>query len=105
MSTPSTALALPAELTIFTAAETRDALLGAAADAARSGAALHVDAADVIDVDGAGVQLLVSLSRLCERDERPWHLHSPSDALVHACTVLGLTKWLERHAVITEETR
>jgi anti-anti-sigma regulatory factor len=95
---------LPAELTIFTAAETREALLAAVADAARADAPLQVDAAEVVDVDGAGVQLLVSLSRLCERDQRAWRLGAPSDALQRACGVLGLSDWLERHAAIAEET-
>ena len=95
---------LPAELTIFTAAETREALLAAVADTARADALLQVDAAEVVDVDGAGVQLLVSLSRLCERDQRGWRLRSPSEPLQRACVVLGLSDWLERHAAIAEET-
>ncbi len=89
---------LPAELTIFTVAETRDALLAALARAADADAPLAVDAAAVIDVDGAGVQLLVALSRLCQRDERAWQLQAPGDALVTACDTLGLKDWLARHA-------
>ncbi|RZS52937.1 STAS domain-containing protein [Sphaerotilus mobilis] len=108
-STPH--FALPAELTIFTATETRDALLAALAGATDADAPLVVDAAAVIDVDGAGVQLLVALSRLCERDERSWRLQAPGDALVAACHTLGLSAWLDRHAVdeaaaaILEDTR
>jgi anti-anti-sigma regulatory factor len=89
---------LPAELTVFTAAETRDALLATLARATDADAPLSVDAAAVIDVDGAGVQLLVSLSRLCERDGRAWQLDAPSEALVAACRTLGLSVWLSRHA-------
>ncbi|MGY0196241.1 STAS domain-containing protein [Leptothrix sp. BB-4] len=115
MNSAATNVVLPAELTIFTATETRDALLAALAAITDADTTLQVDAAEVVDVDGAGVQLLVSLSRLCERDERAWRLQSPTDALVRACQVLGLTTWLERHAatatntatttVTTEETR
>jgi anti-anti-sigma regulatory factor len=92
------ACTLPAELTIFTAAETRDLLLAQLAQAEAEDLPLQVDAAEVLDVDGAGVQLLVALSRLCERDQRRWCLLSPTDALVRACTVLGLADWLARHA-------
>ena len=88
---------LPGELTIFTAAEVREALLSALADRSAADAPLRVDGSGVIDVDGAGVQLLVSLSRLCDRDERGWHLAEPSDALVGACRTLGLSMWLDAH--------
>jgi ABC-type transporter Mla MlaB component len=97
--------ALPAELTIFTATETRDALLAAAARAAEADACLQVDASEVVDVDGAGVQLLVALSRQCERDGRAWQLMSPGDALPRACQVLGLSAWLDRHVALPEEAR
>ncbi|MDP4299977.1 STAS domain-containing protein [Leptothrix discophora] len=93
-ATPAVSCTLPAELTIFTAAETRDRLLALLARAEAEDLPLHVDASEVLDVDGAGVQLLVSLSRQCERDRRFLRLLSPADALVRACQVLGLSFWL-----------
>jgi anti-anti-sigma regulatory factor len=100
---------LPAELTIFSAAETREALLdwlartAATADVAAHADApvLRLDAQGVVDVDGAGVQLLCSLGRQAERDARRWQLVDPSGALQRACEVLGLGDWLSRHSAAT----
>jgi anti-anti-sigma regulatory factor len=90
----SATVALPGELTIYTAAQTRDELLqwlaGAPADAA-----LCVAADQVFDIDGAGVQLLCSLGAMLERDGRPWCITQPSATLTDACASLGLADWLQ----------
>jgi anti-anti-sigma regulatory factor len=80
--------ALPAELTIYAAGELRARWL-AALDATADGETLWVDASGVAEVDGAGVQLLVSLSRHLAARDRVLRLESPSDALRDACTTLG----------------
>ncbi len=89
---------LPAELTIYTVGELQPqwlAWLGtdAAADAAGDDAVddFAVDASAVAEVDAAGVQLLVSLSRSLGRQQRSLALVAPSDALASACARLGLT--------------
>ena len=87
------ALALPAELTIYTAGETRPQWLAwLAADDAES---LQVDASGVTEVDAAGVQLLVALDRALAAQHRGLHLQGPSPALRGACERLGLTGLLE----------
>jgi ABC-type transporter Mla MlaB component len=89
---------LPAELTIFSATETREALLAWLSQTGRAGAAdpLRLDASGVIDVDGAGVQLLCALGHQVESDSRAWQIVAPSGALLRACRVLGLSDWLDR---------
>ncbi len=86
-------LALPAELTIYTAGETRPQWLAwLAADDAES---LRVDASAVTEVDAAGLQLVVALSRALEAQHRRLQLERPSPALRSACERLGLAILLE----------
>lgn len=90
---------LPGELTIYSAMETRDSLLAwIAAQSAKSGHTLEVSAADVQEIDGAGLQLLAALSHA----DLPWRLLDPSDALVGACSSLGLTDWLNQVSAASE---
>ncbi len=82
---------LPEEMTIYSAVETRDALLAWVTDqAAKSGQLLEISAAKVREVDGSGLQLLASLSHT----EQAWRLVNPSDSLVDACSLIGLSDWL-----------
>lgn len=95
------AIALPAELTIYTAAELRTQWLEwvAALDPADAGDAL-VDAAAVDQVDAAGVQLLAALVRSIAATGLGWRLDAPSDALRAACTTLGLERLLAGQPVV-----
>ncbi len=87
------ALALPAELTIYTVGETRPQWLAwLAADDAET---FRADASGVTEVDAAGVQLLVALARAVELQRRRLQLDGPSPALRGACERLGLTGLLE----------
>ena len=92
MTTP---FELPAELTIYSALETRDALLAwVTAQSAKSGSQLEVSARDVIEVDGSGLQLLAALSNM----DVSWRLLDASPVFVDACRTLGLLGWLDdRH--------
>lgn len=84
----NSSLALPAELTIYTASETRPQWLAwLAADDAES---LQVDAGGVTEVDAAGVQLLVALARALQVQQRRLRLDRPSPALRAACDRLGV---------------
>jgi anti-anti-sigma regulatory factor len=56
--------------------------------------ALVVDAHDVAEVDGAGLQMLVALSHALKNRQRHLVLREPSDALLQACAALGLRDWL-----------
>jgi anti-anti-sigma regulatory factor len=92
------ALRLPAELTIYTAAETRDAWLGwLAGDAAQADAGdplCPVDASACDEIDAAGSQLLVALAHsLAQRQRRLQLLHASSPVRA-ACHDLGLADWL-----------
>ena len=84
----STALALPPELTIYTAAETRSAWLAALAEPGEGPLALPAGA--VNEIDAAGVQLLASLARSLAAQQRPMQLVEPSAVLREACERLGL---------------
>ncbi|NCN71913.1 MAG: hypothetical protein GW928_05875 [Rhodoferax sp.] len=87
----SQAFELPEEMNIYSAVETRDALLAwIAAQTAKSDKLLDISGAKVREVDGSGLQLLASLSH----SDQPWRLVDPSDALTQACTQLGLGDWL-----------
>ncbi|MFM2067895.1 MAG: hypothetical protein RLZZ584_2804 [Pseudomonadota bacterium] len=92
--------ALPGELTIYTAAETRLALLdwlaGAPADTA-----LGVSADQVLDVDAAGVQLLCSLGALLDCQGRAWRIENGTHTLALAFEHLGLGDWYAALAVQT----
>lgn len=83
---------LPAELNIYGALETRDALLAWVAEQAGKGRDfLEVSARDVTEVDGSGLQLLAALSN----GDTAWRLVEASPALADACRIMGLTTWLD----------
>lgn len=83
---------LPAELNIYSAMESRDALLAWVSEqASKSGDFLKISARQVEEVDGSGLQLLAALSNM----EQPWQLVDASDVFVDACQTLGLGKWLD----------
>jgi ABC-type transporter Mla MlaB component len=90
MSTP---FELPQEMTIYSAVETRDALLGWVTEQnAKSAKLLKISAAKVQEIDGAGLQLLAALSNT----EQNWQLVGPSAAFVDACQAMGLSTWLDK---------
>lgn len=91
-------LRLPAELTIYTAAETRTAWLhwlgehaGAAGDA---DALCAADASGCDEIDAAGVQLLVALAHSLAQQQRRLQLQHASTPVRQACRDLGLAAWL-----------
>lgn len=89
-------LLLPAELSIYTAAELHPQWL---AWASRDGGARPdalVDATAVDQVDGAGVQLLVALQRCLAARGCTLRLLAPSRPLRDACDALGLSAWLQQ---------
>ncbi|MEY8877851.1 MAG: STAS domain-containing protein [Leptothrix sp. (in: b-proteobacteria)] len=95
------AFQLPAELTIFSAADTHVALLGwLAGQGEAPPLPLQVEADQVIDVDAAGVQLLCALSASLEQRGWDWQLGSPTRILTQACARLGLADWLAAHAEV-----
>lgn len=88
MSTP---FELPEEMTIYSAVETRDALLAWVTEQTTKGVKmLDISAAKVCEIDGSGLQLLAALSHM----DQPWRLVNPSDALADACQAMGLSNWL-----------
>jgi anti-anti-sigma regulatory factor len=83
---------LPPELNVYSVMELRDALLAwATAQSNTAREHLEVSARDVESVDGAGLQLLASLSHM----ERSWRLVEASDVFAEACRTLGLSQWLQ----------
>jgi hypothetical protein len=83
---------LPAELNIYSALETRDALLAWVAEQAAKGRdLLEVSARDVAEVDGSGLQLLASLAN----GETPWRLVEASAPFIDACRTIGLLDWID----------
>lgn len=83
---------LPAELNIYCALETRDQLLAWASEqSATATDFLTVSAKNVVEIDGAGLQLLAALSNM----DQAWQLTQPSDAFTEACQTLGFSNWLD----------
>ena len=83
---------LPAELNIYSALESRDALLAWVAEqSAKPQGALEISAAQVAEVDGSGLQLLAALSNM----EQSWRLVDASAVFVNACRTLGFGHWLD----------
>ena len=93
-------LSLPAELTIYTASETRAVWLAwlaterNAVDDHPGDARCAVHAGAVDQVDAAGVQLLVALSHTLARQQRRLQLLDASAPLRSACEALGATTLL-----------
>ena len=88
---------LPAELTIYTVGELHPLWLAWLQQGAASTPA-EVQAAAVEQVDGAGLQLLLSLSRAVAERERALRILAPSEVLRAGCAALGLNDWLQGHA-------
>jgi ABC-type transporter Mla MlaB component len=86
-------LALPAELTIYAAAE-----LHAAWRAWLEQGGQRAEGSAVEQVDGAGVQLLLSLQRAMAARGRRLEIQAPSRVLAEGCATLGLGAWLAEHA-------
>ncbi len=92
----STTMALPAELTIYTAAQTREGLLDRlGADDGAADTPFVVDGSAVTEVDGAGVQLLVALSRSLLAQGRRLCIAAPAQTLASACVALGVASLVE----------
>ncbi len=91
-------LVLPAELTIYTVGELREPWAAWLAAADAEDAAARADGSAVAEVDGAGLQLLLSLAASCTAAERPLQLTAPSATLEAACRAFGMAQWLERNA-------
>ena len=92
----SDSLSLPEELTIYTIGQLRAGWLQWLAESVPAAAGttdegeLRLDARAVAEVDAAGVQLLLSLSRSLARQHRSLRLVEPSRALASACAGLGV---------------
>lgn len=88
---------LPEEMTIYSAVDTRDALLAwLTGQAPKADKALDISAARVREIDGSGLQLLASLAHI----DQAWQLLHPSATLQEACKTLGLAAWLDQHTAI-----
>ena len=86
---------LPVELTIYSAAETRAALLAWLERQDLSAAEpVEIGGANIEDVDGAGLQLLGALAQTLSQRGAAWRVSNPSRALREACEVLGSSQWL-----------
>lgn len=79
-------LRLPAELTISCAHDTLVRLR----DVSKEARALVLDAADVVRVDTAGLQLLLASRRACLEAKCEWTLANPVGILVDNARRLGL---------------
>ncbi len=87
---------LPEELTIYTVSELHPQWSAWLADAASADddAPVCIDAAAVDQIDGAGLQLLVSLSNSLAARQRTLQLVDASQLLINACQTLGLESLL-----------
>lgn len=94
----STLRTLPAELSIYTVGELKAVCLGwmgeSGHDADPQGGHWPLDASAVDQVDAAGLQLLVSLSKSLSQQQLNLQLQQPSAPLTAACAALGLHAWL-----------
>lgn len=88
------ALALPAEITIYVAAELRAAWLAWMDTPAARDPELDVDGSAVEEVDAAGLQCLLALSHSLQARQQQLRLRQASDTLSQACRRLGLAHLL-----------
>lgn len=83
---------LTPEWNIYSALESRDALLAWASEQTAKGHDhLEISALKVSEIDGAGLQLLAALGN----QEISWRLVDASEAFIEACKTLGFHAWLE----------
>ncbi len=95
MNTP---FELPQEMTIYSALETRDALLAWVTEqTGKSVKLLEISAANVCEIDGSGLQLLIAMVNM----DHPWQLVNPSAVFADACRTLGLSAWLDTPATLS----
>jgi anti-anti-sigma regulatory factor len=92
---------LPAELNIYSATETRDALLAWSSEKAGHGSTLEVSARDVVEIDGSGLQLLASLGNA----EHHWRLVEASTVFMEACRTMGFAQWLDARYLRANDTK
>ena len=89
---------LPAELNIYSALESRDALLAWATEQiTQAKGPLEVSARDVAEIDGAGLQILAALSNM----EETWQLAETSECFAEACRTIGFGHWLDKRNLKT----
>jgi anti-anti-sigma factor len=85
-------LALPAELSIYTAGELHPAWRAWAEAGGQC-----VDGTAVDQVDAAGLQLLLALARSLQARGTRLRVVGASRVLEEGCTALGLAHWLAEH--------
>lgn len=84
-----TAFQLPAEFNIYAAESCHAALLAwlqGVEQEGGAGAPLSLDGSQVVQIDAAGLQLLLSL----KKSGHAWELHQPSNVLEQACRDFGM---------------
>ncbi len=93
---------LPAELTIYTVGELHPQWCAWLAEAggADDDTPVCLDAAAVDQIDGAGLQLLVSLANSLAARQRTLQLVDASQLLVNACETMGLGALLATDASV-----
>lgn len=89
------AFALPEELTIYTVADVRTALLGWLNEPAAGDEPRALDGSRVLEADGAGVQLLVALHHSLQARGMALTWAGLSDPLASACRELGCSVLLD----------
>ena len=90
---------LPAEANIYNIMETRDSLQAWVAEQnLKSQGPLEISARDVEEIDGAGLQLLASLSSTVP----DWRLVDASPIFMDACRTMGFDHWLDVRYLRTE---
>lgn len=83
---------LTPEWNIYSALESRDALLAWVSEQGMKGHdRLEISAKYVSEVDGAGLQLLAALGH----QGGGWRLVDASEVFIEACKTLGFHSWLE----------
>lgn len=83
-------LELPAELTIYAVAEIRGTMLAwLARQEASALDTVEIDAGHVNDVDGAGLQLVISLLQTLTHQRRDWRFSACSSCMRDASQLLG----------------
>lgn len=83
---------LTSEWNIYTALESRDALLAWVSEQSIKGHdQLEISAKNVSEIDGAGMQLLAALGH----QEISWRLVDASEVFIESCKTLGFQAWLD----------
>ena len=96
---PNGSLRIEGEMTIYQAAELKQALLAAFEQDLGQSGELEVDLSGVTEIDTAGVQLIIAAGKAAEARRKRLRLARPSAAVVEIFALFGMEGGFDRGTI------